>query len=207
MVRSSTFIKLTGLPVAFLTMNLTHSFRNMSLGAVAAIALLLSACASEPGSSLGDENSSNSTEAPSAEPPQTTAESDNEGTAATGKFTATVSVGERNYSFEPTNCLVNDEDAVVSGPGADAVSGELAYLSIDLFTASEPYEGEVRIDLGTDQAFESSDDIIAAFIGAEHGSMYVRTADDAMLLTVQNFHDGNGDSLGPGRVMFNCASR
>ncbi|NLA64353.1 MAG: hypothetical protein GX862_00130 [Leucobacter sp.] len=126
---------------------------------------------------------------------------------ASGRYTATLSAGDREFTFAPSTCIINDEDVVVSGPGADDATGEPAFLSIDLYTATEPYQGEVRVDLGTDQEFESSDDLIVAFIGSEHGSQYVRASNDSMVLTVGEFRDGNAGTLGSGRVIFNCAAR
>ena len=70
----------------------------------------------------------------------------------------TVAVGDRSFTFDPRTCWVRPDDSEINGPGREE-GGDVVHVDL---SGDGPGEGAVRIDLGTDQPFESSERTITA---------------------------------------------
>lgn len=117
-----------------------------------------------------------------------------------GGVSAVLTLTGQSFTFDVT-CLISDDDTLIYGPGRDDDSGEPAYLDLDFYQLEGWTHGEVRIDLGTDQQFVSSDNVYSSNIGPdhEHGILFHpgRT-------TVESQYAANGGPIGPGTLVVEC---
>lgn len=120
--------------------------------------------------------------------------------SAGGGVPAVLTLTGQSFTFDVT-CMISDGDTLIYGPGRDDDSGEPAYLDVDLYLMDGWTGGEVRIDLGTDQQFESSDNIYTSQIGPDHeyGIMY-----DPGRTTIEGQYAANGGPIGPGTLVAEC---
>ena len=168
--------------------------------AAAALALLLAGCGAVGPPVGGDlqpapqDPGTGSTEAPE-EPGEPG------GLPAWATTPAQLVMAGQSFSFM-TSCAVGEEDILIHGPGSDDDSGELAYLSLDFTTLDGSRHGEVRIDLGTDQQFVSSDDIYVSFIGPEHEFMIMYNGGSTDIQS--QYQTGGGTPIGPATLTAEC---
>lgn len=120
------------------------------------------------------------------------------GGAAAGGAEGTVEIGERVLTFTTDVCMADGEGALVSGPGQDA-GGTPVYVDLDS-TASD--SGEIRIDLGTDQKFSSSDE---ALRGGDMTGDFALEMDGDDIRVTAGFIEEDGSDLGPGTLAVTCA--
>lgn len=171
----------------------------VSLSLVAASALL-TACVTPPVSGP----------APTVEPggesaAPTPAETDAAPDAQRGSNgTAVVSMAGQSFTFDLAMCSFNDEDVLVHGPGSDDDSGDVAYLDIDLSRVDSFLNGELRIDLGVDERFASSDEIFVGFVNPDHEYGYMVTGDASFELEVQLNVPHTGQSIGSATAFVDC---
>lgn len=168
---------------------------------VVAASLLLAGCAAEltiggPADPEGNIDSTGQGTTPDQPAP-----SEPQGAAGTGGIT--ISMAGQSFSFDADLCLITEEDLLVGGPGRDDDSREPAYLDIDLTTVSGLKTGEVRITLGTDQRFVSTDEDLIAFVG--EGYEYLLMHHDNGFQLEGEFRSSTTSMLiGPGTVMVDC---
>lgn len=119
------------------------------------------------------------------------------GSTAAGGAAGTIEIGDRMITFTTDVCLISGEETLVSGPGKEADSTPV-YVDLDATSATE---GEVRIDLGTDQKFSSSDEVLRA--GNHNGDFAVETSGKEVRVTA-DFTEGGGTGLGAGTLAVTC---
>lgn len=117
-----------------------------------------------------------------------------------GGVPAVLTLTGQSFTFDVT-CMISDGDTLIYGPGRDDDSGELAYLDVDLYLLDGWTGGEVRIDLGTDQQFVSSDSIYTSNVGPDHeyAIMY-----DPGRTTIESQYAASGGPIGPGTLVAEC---
>lgn len=108
----------------------------------------------------------------------------------------------QSFTFSPTMCVLDDEEVMVYGPGADDDSSDPAFLDIGLYSEGDFTHGEVRIELGTDQQFDSREEFFVAFAGGLDD--FELTYDDDSLVFDGEFRFAGDGQLGPGTVQVNC---
>ncbi|HRQ01152.1 MAG TPA: hypothetical protein PK781_11975 [Terrimesophilobacter sp.] len=166
--------------------------------AAAALALLLAGCAPVAGEGPAPEGSSNGV----PEAPAESGESgESGGLPAWATTPAQLVMAGQSFSFM-TSCSVGEEDILIHGPGSDDDSGEPAYLSVDFTTVDGSRHGTVRIDLGTDQQFVSSDNIFVSNIGPDHEYMIMYNAGST---DIESQYLANGENpIGPATLTAEC---
>lgn len=164
-----------------------------ALLALAASALLLSACGGS--GDAGDDRATGgeATGAGSA--------GGNEAAGGEGSRTATLTMDGQSFTFTLNSCLLSDGDALVSGPGADD-SGELAFLDVDYYDTSEVSGGQVRVELGTDQPFSSSDRFYSMGDVSSEGDS-IQAEGRELTITAEVLENGD-TSLGSGTLRASC---
>lgn len=123
------------------------------------------------------------------------AEQDGGATAEQGE--AVMRVDSREFAFTLTLCTVGGEDILIEGAGQDE-EGTPGWLSGDLVGDY----GEFRIDVGTDQPFDSMDEIYV--IGSALGDGLVHTETDGTHTIAGQGWGGSGLDVGPAEVVFTC---
>lgn len=117
--------------------------------------------------------------------------------------TATLSMAGESFSFTPTMCAISDADVLVDAPGQSNEEGILAFLSVDVTEHDGGPYGGVRVERGTDQPFDSTDDFYAADIGADHPGSMLTVQGNAFVFEGE-FHTGAGVPVGPGTLTVDC---
>lgn len=132
------------------------------------------------------------------------AEADATSPSSTGgaNGSATLSVAGREFSFDLAVCGVHDGEVVVGGPGTETGAGGPAYLDGDTVMLDGAVYGEFRVEIGTDQPFDSTDDFIA--LGNSAGGDLSLTDDGADHRAVGSAWAADGGSLGEGTLLFSC---
>ncbi len=102
-----------------------------------------------------------------------------------------VTTDEGVYSFEASTCLVDDVEGEINGPGMGP-DGEPVYVDLGF---GEGYAA-LRIDLGTDDQFASSDEIVNIELDVEVAGSTVTGTGDAS--------DEMGAPLGTASVEVDC---
>lgn len=179
-------------------MQLTRSnvFTRQGLSAVALAAVIaLTGCATAPVSPAAEDRDANG-----AQPSETTQGAP----SGAQQGTAQIRAGDQDFTFELALCAITSEDVLVHGPGRNDATAEPAYLSIDFFTMSSELAGELRIDLGTDQQFDSSDDILVGAIGPDYDYGLTFNAQGEGFRLYTELRHGNGGSFGPMEAVFEC---
>src|SRR5690554_2184631 len=147
-----------------------HRFRGATISAVA-LSFLLVGCGGV-GAPIGGGDlqpsgpPSGATESP-AEPTEPGGAGGPGDLPAWATTPAQLVMAGQSFSFM-TSCTVSEGDILIHGPGYDDDSGELAYLSVDFTMVNGARNGEIRIDLGTDQQFVSSDSIYVSKADPDH---------------------------------------
>lgn len=181
--------------------------------------LLLSGCAAattdsaETGlpdpTATQDESPTASVEAPTPEEPAAEesaadeaddqeTEDANEGPAPA---TATATLEGESFTFSPSTCMITQEDILVEAGGKNEETGDPAFLSIDM-NLGDQTTGEIRIELGTDNPFESTDDFYTAFFGDGYEGTIDAKFPQASFTGI--FHVSGGDVLSTGDVEVTC---
>lgn len=121
------------------------------------------------------------------------------------KGTVIVQLEEQSFTFIATTCMQSTDDFLVSGPGIDNESREIAYFDLDFTNMSGSSTfGGARIDLGTDKPMTSTDKFYVVDVG---------TSDEYSIMNEQKgvtvegvFRTGNGEQLGLGSIVISCDS-
>lgn len=158
-----------------------------------ATALMLTGCANE-------------LEAPQNPAPDTAgapAASQDEQPPAADAGSVQVSVDGREFTFTIKSCArYQDSEIEVSGPGGEAGSDVPSYFDGGLMEMDSTPRGEFRIDIGTDQPFDSTDDFLS--IGdSTGGAISVDNDGDDYVVTAASW-DAQGTDLGQGTVRITC---
>src|SRR5690606_23101837 len=111
---------------------------------------------------------------------------------------------EESFTFELALCMVSDQDVLVHGPGSNDQTSEVAYLSIDFSSELEVMAGELRIDLGVDEQFDSSDDILVGVIGPGY-DFVLMPEPDGFTLRTELREGSSGRSTGPTEAVIECS--
>lgn len=132
-------------------------------------------------------------------PGERTVAADRSGDGAAGESGAegTLDIGGRTFIFTPDMCMASGEDTLVSGPGKDA-DGAPVYVSLD---ATSSTQGELRVDLGTDKKFSSSDKSLQA--GDSFSDISIEVAEDDVRVSGE-FIDQAGTRIGTGVLAVSC---
>lgn len=182
-----------------------HRTRSSSLSlltaTVVAASLLLGGCAADLtiGGTADPEGSVDDTGQGTTQDQQAPSEPQE----AAGAGSVTISMAGQSFSFDADRCLITEEDLLVGGPGRDDDSQEPAYLDIDLTTVSGLKAGEVRITLGTDQQFVSTDEDLVAFVGEGYEYLLMHY-DNGFQLEGEFRSSSTSTPIGPGTVMVDC---
>lgn len=172
----------------------------LGAGAVAvATALLLTGCA--PAAQSNDAAVSDRSPASDASA-STSAEEKESEVGDPAQHTATLVMAGQSFTFSPTVCMLEDDAVLVYGPGIDDDSQDPAFLDIDLTSEGSFTHGEVRIELGTNQQFDSRDEFFVAFAGGVDD--FELTYDDASLTFTGEFRFAGDGQLGPGTIQVGC---
>lgn len=183
------------------TVTVRRPVRAALAGAV--LALLLAGCAPVTGDAPAPEAPAN--EAPATGAPESPAESGEPsepgGAPEWATTPAQLVMAGQSFSFM-THCSIGEEDILIHGPGSDDDSGELAFLSVDFTTVDGSRHGTVRVDLGTDQQFVSSDDIYVSHIGPEYEYMIMYNGGST---DIESQYLANGETpIGPATLTAEC---
>lgn len=86
-------------------------------------------------------------------------DSSSQSAASPGGFdgVATLKIDGTEYTFDLSFCAIDEDDVLMHGPGTSA-SGDDAYLDGDFVFLDNSWSGELRIDLGITEQFDSSDE-------------------------------------------------
>lgn len=114
---------------------------------------------------------------------------------------ATAVIAGQNYAFELTVCLVEPDAVLASGGGQDS-SGGPVYLDLDLVIDGDSEFGGARIELGTDQPFDSREKFLAASVGS--GDAHTLRVDGPRFSLEGTFRDASGDVVGGGTITADC---
>lgn len=109
----------------------------------------------------------------------------------------TISFGDRTFTFQPSTCVLSEEDSEVNGPGREE-GGDVVFVD---FSGDGAGEAGIRIELGTDQPFETAEQHVAA-------DRYVSeplavTIDGSSVRASGEFRDEH-DDLHDGELSFTC---
>lgn len=116
---------------------------------------------------------------------------------------ATVLMAGESFTFTLSLCMISDTDILVHGPGTGVEEGIPAYLDIDFHHDGQGLAGEARIERGTDQQFDSTDDFYAANLGdAAPGSTIDVTGNSFVF--EGDFHSALASNIGPGTLSVDC---
>lgn len=178
----------------------------LGLGAlVLTLPLLLTGCAlQEPSTDASGPGAGSDA---SADAGTTGSETESSGTGA-ADGTAIFRIGEELFAFSPTLCTVSEEDILVQGPGANAATGEIAFLDVDFTTFDGEVVGGADIKLGTDRPFTSPDDYYR-LDPLFDGEGFTLTIDGRSFQADGAFHrhgaeSSGGDSAGSGVLTVQC---
>lgn len=165
--------------------------------------LILVGCAAE-GTDAG--NAPTNTMPEVEEAVETTESSDEASTpsisAADG--TATANIDGVDYTFDLAFCAIGDEDTLVHGPGTSS-AGEDAYLDIDFQYFDDSWHGEVRIDLGISDQFDSSDDFYVFTTYMERGDKLIANMAVTSMFQATGTYFLRGEEPGvDGDVLVDC---
>lgn len=130
---------------------------------------------------------------PKADAGDKAAKSDDSAGASSGS----IQIGDRTIAFTPQMCSSYGEETLISGPGKDA-DGTPVWVDLDSMSAST---GELRVDIGSDKKFSSSDDIIRA--APDTGDFSVAPNSDGFIVKGV-FKDGNNAAVGAGTMVVLC---
>lgn len=120
--------------------------------------------------------------------------------AATVNGSATVVVDGRTFEFALSSCTFQaGEDLLFSGPGKEQGGSEPSFLDADLTMYEGKFTGGVRIDLGVDEPFKSSD----SFIATSDSDPVVKTSAEGVVITAPAYED-TGKQLGEAEVRTDC---
>lgn len=166
----------------------------LAAGAFAlATALLLTGCA-------------DAVEAPQNAAPDTAgapAAGDDEQQPAADAGSVQVSVDGREFAFTIKSCArYQDSEMEVSGPGGETTSDVPSYFDGGLMEMDSTPSGEFRINIGTDQPFDSTDDFLSIGDSAGGGVSVDRDGDDYVVTAAS--WDAQGSDLGQGTVRITC---
>lgn len=114
---------------------------------------------------------------------------------------ASAVIAGESYAFELAVCLVQPDAVLASGGGVDS-AGDPAYLDLDLVIDGNTEFGAARIELGTDQPFDSRETFLAASVGS--GDAYTLTIDGSRVSLEATFRDASGAPVGDGTVSADC---
>ncbi len=158
----------------------TSELRLVPAAAALAFAVLLSGCG---GGSAGER--------------PVAADRAGDGAAGESGVEGTLTVDGRTFTFTTDMCMTSGEDTLVSGPGKDG-DGVPVYVSLD---ATSSTQGEVRVDLGTDKKFSSSDESLQA--GDSFSDISIDAADGNVRVS-GDFIDQTGTKIGNGVLAVSC---
>ena len=97
--------------------------------------------------------------------------------------------------------MITEDDILVEAGGKNDETGDPAFLSIDMNLGAQT-TGEIRVNLGTDNPFESTDDFYTAFFGDGYdGTIDAKFPKASFTGT---FYVSTGDVLGVGDVEVTC---
>lgn len=178
----------------------TSTVRSFSHAILAGVVLaLLAGCgvASPGGGPIGEapETPRSSTE---TNPPASGPEP-NTGDPTQDVVPARLELTGQSFTFTVT-CMIAEDDLLIFGPGRDDDSGEPAYLSVDIPTVGGQKRGEIRIDLGTDQEFVSSDDVYRSPVNPEVEYTYTSPAGQTVIVSRYTAQS----PIGPGKLTAEC---
>lgn len=111
-------------------------------------------------------------------------------------------LGAEIFDFSPVFCMLGDEDILAHGPGRNTETQQVAYLDVDITTIDSHKYGEVRIDLGVEEQFSSSDEFIVSFINSEENYLIAYEGNQVQITSV--FYQEDTASLGEGTLVINC---
>ncbi|WP_168625640.1 hypothetical protein [Cryobacterium sp. BB307] len=162
--------------------------------------LILSGCASDAATPPTGQDSTGDAAASEAE-----TNASGSGSTNAGGATATAAVDAKTFTFAPTLCAIDADDVLVRGPGKDDSTGEPVFLDIDLTNLSDAAFGGVRIELGTDQPFDTSDEFFVAHITEDEDfSLDARAGNPSSMDFSADFRHATGTSAGHGAVEVRC---
>lgn len=114
---------------------------------------------------------------------------------------ATAVIAGEHYAFELAVCMIQPDAVLASGGGADG-SGGPVFLDVDLMLEGGTEYGEARIELGTDQQFDSRDDFLSTSVGS--GDPHTLTIDGSRFTLEGEFRHSGEAPLGVGTVTADC---
>lgn len=165
-------------------------------GTAAALALVLSGCASGSQNAVVPEQRDDGTAVEVPDQPQ-------QDTAAT-QGEATFSAGGRTFTVELSMCAVYDEgDVLLSGPAREVGTDVTGYLDGDVTMLDSEAYAEFRIDVGADAALQSTDEFLA--LGNSLGGSFAISEQVGGYEIRADAWNASGDDLGEGSLAFSCS--
>ncbi len=108
---------------------------------------------------------------------------------------------DQTFDFEPTECMVDDGDVTVVGPGSERTSGDDAYLDMKIVQPENFSEGTVTVIVGA-RTSDGEGKKLVAKIG-EGGDYVVSTYDVTAEVEVA-FDNDAGKSAGTAEFSITC---
>ncbi|MGF3054957.1 hypothetical protein [Microbacterium sp. YY-01] len=172
-------------------------FASAIVAALAAVVLV--GCA--PAATNTEPKDSDTDVAESAAEETTTQEESSSSAGASGE--ASLDYGDTEYSAELQFCsLSTDNDALFHGVAFDASGEVVGYLDGDFGDLGNAPYGEVRIDFGATEQFESTDEFVA--MGDASAHIVVTDSSDTSLIIIGGIWDNTGAQLGTATLRVNC---
>lgn len=163
--------------------------------------LLLTGCAAEDGGA----DHTPADVSPEAEETTDASGSTDSAASGTGTGTATAKIDGTDYTFDLAFCAIGDEDTLAHGPGTSS-TGEDAYLDIDFVHLDDSWQGEVRIDLGVNTQFSSSDDFYLFTTYRDDGDMIIANIAVMSMFSATGTYWVDGEQTGvDGNLEVNCS--
>lgn len=119
--------------------------------------------------------------------------------------TATATIDGVDFTFDLAFCAIGDEDTLAHGPGASN-EGEDAYLDIDFQSLDDTWHGEVRIDLGISEQFDSSDNFYVFTTYRDDGDKLISNIAATATFSATGTYWTNGEQPGvDGSIEIDCS--
>lgn len=120
-----------------------------------------------------------------------------------GSGTAEISFGDTTYTAELASCILQGgEEALFHGPAHDESGSAIGYLTGDFGNLTDVPHGEMRMNIGATEQFDSTDEFIA--MGDSVGQIVITASDESELMVVGGVWDHNGEQLGTGTLTVEC---
>lgn len=174
-----------------------------------ALTLLLAGCSSS------DDESADETSTPAADESGTTADNDaaedeseaaatDSEAAAESTGTATLTVGTESFTFQASMCITSSDTNIVSGPGVEDATQELAHLEFSAEDLDGQMNGVIQVHRGSDENVNTDNYLYSFFGQGDDSEFTLNSSGDGFDLQAEFTDFDSGDDLGVGLISVTC---